>query len=354
MRTLDPSTQENRKRRLLQAAIYHYVRTGKPVGSQIIVDKYNFGMSSATVRNLLVSLEKEGYLVQPHTSAGRIPTDKGYRFYVDSLLEVQSLASAEEEKIRKEYSARAKELEDLMISTSHMLSSLSHYTGLVLSPRFDKSVLRRLQLISLGGSQILAVVVSQTGLIRHRVVSLSAPIAPERLLDISNLLNERLAGLPLADVRTQILHHIEAVQQEQEESMRLVKELAREAFDLHAAESQVYVDGRENIFSFPETTEDYRQLTGLLRMIEEKNLLASVLEKAMKKEGLSVKIGAENAQPEMRGISLVSSTYKMGDNTLGVLGILGPRRMEYGRMISLVEGVTRIVNQLLDKMNPYE
>src|SRR5438105_12370979 len=110
MRTLNPSTQENRKRRLLQAVIFHYVRTGKPVGSQVIVDKYNFGMSSATVRNMLVVLEKEGYLMQPHTSAGRIPTDKGYRFYVDSLLEVQSLATAEEEKIRTEYSARTKEL----------------------------------------------------------------------------------------------------------------------------------------------------------------------------------------------------------------------------------------------------
>src|ERR1041384_7896677 len=114
MRTLDPSTQESRKRRLLQAVIYHYVRTGKPVGSQVIVDKYNFGMSSATVRNLLVTLEKEGFLMQPHTSAGRIPSDKGYRLYVDSLLEVQTLAATEEERIRKEYSVRAKELEDLM------------------------------------------------------------------------------------------------------------------------------------------------------------------------------------------------------------------------------------------------
>lgn len=351
MRTLDPSTRENRKRRLLQAVIYHYVRTGKAVGSQIIVDQYNFGMSSATVRSLLVALEKEGYLMQPHTSAGRIPTDKGYRLYVDSLMEVQSLASAEEEKIRKEYAARAKEMEDLMISTSHMLSSLSHYTGVVLSPRFDKSLLRRLQLISIGGKQILVVVVSQTGLIRHRVVTLSRSIVPERLEIISRLLNERLAGLPLADVRTQILHHIEAIEQEQEESLMLAKELAREAFDLHAPESQVYIDGRENIFSFPEMNGDYRQLTGLLRIIEEKNLLAAVLEKDMKKEGLSIRIGAENRQPALRGISLISSTYKMGDHTLGVLGILGPRRMEYGRMISLVEGVTRIVNQMLDRMN---
>src|SRR6266480_964225 len=163
MRVLNPETLENRKRKLLQAVIYHYVRTAKPVGSQVIVDKYNFGMSSATVRNLLVDLEREGYLTQPHTSAGRVPTDKGYRFYVDSLLDIQTLAATEEDRLRKEYSARAKELEDLMVSTSHMLSQVSHYTGMVLSPRLDKSLLRRLQLVPLGGNQILVVVVSHTG-----------------------------------------------------------------------------------------------------------------------------------------------------------------------------------------------
>jgi len=129
MRTLHPTTLENRKRKLLQAVIYHYVKTAKPVGSQVIVDKYNLGLSSATLRNLLVDLEKEGYLLQPHTSAGRIPTDKGYRFYVDSLLEIQTLAVAEEAKIRKECVARTKEIGDLMISTSHMLSRMSHYTA---------------------------------------------------------------------------------------------------------------------------------------------------------------------------------------------------------------------------------
>ena len=350
MRTLNPSTQESRKRRLLQAVIYHYVRTGKAVGSQVIVDKYNFGMSSATVRNLLVELEKEGFLMQPHTSAGRIPTDKGYRFYVDSLLEVQTLASAEEEKIRKEYTARTKELEGLMISTSHMLSSLSNYAGVVLSPRLDKALLRRLQLIPLGAGQVLVVVVSQTGMIRHRVIVLPRQIAPDRLHAISEMLNERLAGLPLSEVRTQILHHIESAEQEQEEAFALAKDLVREAFDLKSEESQLYVDGRENIFSFPDI-DDFGQLTQLLKLIEQKNLLASVLEKAMRKDGLSVKIGAENKQPELRGVSLVSSTYKMADNTVGVLGILGPRRMEYGRMMALVEGVARVVNQLLANLN---
>src|SRR4029077_1060118 len=189
MRTLDPKTAEDRKRSLLQAVIYHFMKTGKPVGSQVIVDKYNFGMSSATVRNMLMDLEKEGYLIQPHTSAGRVPSDKGYRLYVDSLLEVQSLAATEEERIRKDYAVRNKELEDVMVSTSRMLSSLSNYTGMVLSPRLDKSLLRRLQLIPLSNSRILAIIVSQSGLIRHKVLQPARPITPERLGTISEMLN---------------------------------------------------------------------------------------------------------------------------------------------------------------------
>ena len=350
MRVLNPARSENRKRKLLQAVIYQYVRTAKPVGSQVIVDKYNFGLSSASVRNLLSVLEKEGFLIQPHTSAGRVPTDKGYRFYVDSLLDIQTLAGAEEERIRKEYNARSKELEDMMISTSHMLSALSHYTGMVLSPRLDTTLLRRLQLIPLGGNQILVVVVSQTGLIRHRVVAMNRSVSPDRLAAISNVLNERLKGLPLSEVRTQILDHIEAAQQEQAEAFSLVKDLVREAFDLRQNGQELYVDGRENIIGFPDF-DNYNQLSALLRVVEEKNLLASILDKEIKKGGLTVKIGSENKRPELRGVSLVSSTYKMGENAVGVLGIMGPRRMEYARMIALVEGITRIVNQMLSRFN---
>jgi len=353
MRVLDPKTAENRKRKLLQAVIYQYMRTGKPVGSHVIVDKYNFGLSSATVRNMLVDLEKEGFLIQPHTSAGRVPSDKGYRFYVDSLLEIQGLAAAEEERIRKEYSARNKELEDLMVSTSRMLSKLSSYTGMVLSPSLDKSLLHRLQLIPLTANQILVIVVSQTGFIRHRVVQLPRPLSPARLSTLSELLNERLKGLPLSEVRTQILHHIDAAQQEQAEAFGLAQELVREAFDLRSTESELYVEGRDKIFSFPDM-DDFSEMGDLLKIVEQKNLLTSVLEKAMKKEGLSVKIGAENLRPELRHVSLVSNTYKLNDRTVGVLGILGPRRMEYGRMISLVEGVSRIVNQMLEKIVSYE
>jgi len=350
MRTLNPRTNEDRKRKLLQAVIFHYVRTGKPVGSQVIVDKYNFGLSSATVRTLLLQLEKDGYLEQPHTSAGRVPTDRGYRFYVDTLVEVQTLASAEEERIHKEYAARTKELEDLMVSTSQMLSSMSKYTGVVLSPRLDKSLLRRLQLIPLGGTQVLAVIVSQNGFIRHRVVTLNHPISAERLSDISTMLSEKLTGLPLADVRTQILHHIETAEHERGETFSLAKELATEMFELQNSDAQLYVDGRENLFSLPELNDDYDQMSSLLRVIEQKSLLTSALERAMKKQGLSVKIGAENNRPELRSVSLVSSTYKVGELTVGALGILGPKRMEYGRMIALVEGVSRIVNQMLEKM----
>jgi heat-inducible transcriptional repressor len=152
----------------------------------------------------------------------------------------------------------------------------------------------------------------------------------------------------LSDVRTQVLDHIEAAEQEQMEAFTLMKELAREAFDLRKLEQELYVDGKEHIVNFPDF-DNYQQLSSLLKVVEEKNLLAGILEKEMKKGGLTVKIGSENRRPELHGVSLVSSIYKMGENPVGVLGILGPRRMEYARMMSLVEGVARIVNQMLSQ-----
>ena len=144
------------------------------------------------------------------------------------------------------------------------------------------------------------------------------------------------------------------LQQEQTETFSLAQELVREAFDLKVrSDGELYVEGREKIFSFPDMG-DFSELSGLMKLVEQKNLLTTVLEKAMKKEGLSIKIGAENTRPELRNVSLVSNTYKLGDQTIGVLGILGPRRMEYGRMIALVEGVSKIVNQVLSKMGSYE
>ena len=209
MRILSTTEQEERKGKLLQAIVHHYIKTGKPVGSAFVAEQGWLELSSATVRNVMADLERESYLTHPHTSAGRVPTDKAYRFYVDSLLELQRLAQMEEERIRKDYEARIREIEGLMLSTSRTLSVLSHYTGFVMSPAMDRARLRHVELIPLDDRRVLAVLVSDTGQVKHRLVVFEKPFVLERLPSLKRMLNEQLQGRPLAEAREALLAHID-------------------------------------------------------------------------------------------------------------------------------------------------
>lgn len=345
MRTLDPEAHQERKRKVLVAAVHHYIQTARPVASSIIEERFQFGWSSATIRNVLVELEAEGYLSHPHTSAGRIPTDKGYRFFVDSLAEMQRLEVEEETKIRQEYERRLKEIEELMLATSRMLSAVSHYAGFVLAPRLDRSFFQRLELIPLEAQRILVVFLAKSGLVKHRIVELEEPLPPGRLARIAQLLNESLQGLTLQQVRDQILDRIEAATQEFQDMAKWATQLSRESFDLKGEEERLYVDGAENILSLPDF-HDADRLRTLLRLIEEKRILTEILQQHWQDHGVHVNIGSENRSPELEQLSVVSSTYQVGGRDVGVLGIIGPKRMEYPRMIAVVDTVTRIVNEI--------
>lgn len=346
MRTLDPQVCQERKRKILLAAVHHYIRTARPVASSIIEERFRFGWSSATIRNVLMELEADGYLTHPHTSAGRIPTDKGYRFFVDSLAEMQQLAVEEEAKIRQEYERRLKEIEELMVATSRMLSAVSHYAGFVLAPRLDRSFFQHLDLIPLDHRRVLVVLLAQSGLVKHRIVETEEPLAAPRLAQIARLLNHSLQGLTLRQVRDQILDRIETAVQEFQEVAGRAKHLSRGAFDWDDQDEGLYVDGARNILALPDF-QDTDHLRALLRLIEEKRILTEALQHHWEDHGVRVDIGSENHSPELEAVSVVSSTYQMGGRDVGVLGILGPKRMEYPRMMAVVDTVTRIVNDVL-------
>ncbi|MBI3292681.1 MAG: heat-inducible transcription repressor HrcA [Elusimicrobia bacterium] len=346
MRTLNPQISQERKRKILLAAVHHYIRTARPVASSLIEERFGFGWSSATIRNVLMELEAEGYLNHPHPSAGRIPTDKGYRFFVDSLAEMQRLAVEEEARIRQEYERRLKEIEELMVGTSRMLSAVSHYAGFVMAPRLDRSFFQHLELIPLDRQRFFVILVAQSGLVKHRIVETKEPIPAERLARITRLLNESLRGLTLQQVRDEILDRIEAAAQEYQEVTALARDLSRETFDLRNEEEGFYVDGAENILSLPDF-QDTDRLRALLRLIEEKQILAEALQQHWQAHGVRVNIGSENHAPELEEVSVVSSTYLVGGRDVGILGIIGPKRMEYPRMIAVVDTVTRIVNEIL-------
>jgi len=354
VRTLSVWEQEERKRKLLQAIIHQYIKTAKPVGSAFLAEEYKLDLSPATIRHAMAELEEEGFLTHPHTSAGRVPTDKAYRFYVDSLAELQRLAIAEENRLREEQQERLRQLEEVMLSTSKTLSALSKFSGFVMSPKMEQAKFQHLELIPLGGNRVLVVLVADSGVVKHRSVEFNKIFPAELLPPLAKTLNERLRGKVFSDVRDSLLDHIEFLGQRQLDMIEMTKSIARQAFDW--SDGQVYLEGAGHMLSLPDFR-DYDQLRSLAHLLDEKRFITDALTKDLtetKKDerwpGVSVRIGAENKLPELRNLSVVSATYKVNDRTVGVLGVIGPKRMDYSRMMGLVGSVAKSVSRVLSRL----
>lgn len=344
MRQVDPKVLEDRKKKILQAVIHHYIKTAKPVGSNSLLDEYGFELSPATIRNFMAELEEEGYLTHPHTSAGRVPTDMGYRCYVDSLIELQKMILDEEDRVSHEYTNRVKELEDLLGQTSKVLSGLSHYTGFVMTPKVDRNQIKRLELVRVSDEQILVVLITNTGLIKHRLIKAAIPSG--KLASLTNMLNEKLKGLTISEAKHNIFDHIDRIEKEERELITLAKFLGPQIFEI---EDEVFMEGTMNVLSLPEF-KDFEPMRCLLKISEERELLMNALDDDLSSEdGVKVIIGSETDCKEFKHMSVVSSVYKNGEKPVGVLGIIGPKRMEYPRMMALVSAVSKIVNKILTK-----
>lgn len=338
---------KERKKKILQVVIRHYVRTARPAASRMIVRDYDFPFSSATIRNVLAELEEEGYLTHPYTSAGRIPTDKGYRFYVDRLMEAQKLTQEEARRIEREYRAKRRGLEEVLRQTSKMLSHISHHAGFILSPTLDRSFLKHIELVPLGGKRILAVLVIQAGLIRHKTIQLNYNLKRSQLYRISKLLNEKLSGLPLSQMREEMNRIIEQESNKYLGLLQAAKGLIGQAFT--SEESEIYLEGSANILaSVKEDLYDYAGAGSVFRAIEEKRIILDIVRRLVQNEGVKVLIGKENLYPELKDFSVVSSTYKSGNRVVGALGIIGPKRMEYPKMVALVDFVAKAINNILN------
>ncbi|MCK9582113.1 MAG: heat-inducible transcriptional repressor HrcA [Endomicrobiales bacterium] len=344
MRQIAPKTLEDRKRKVLQAVIHQYIKTAKPVGSKVLIEEHGFDLSPATIRNIMADLENAGYLSHPHTSAGRIPTDKGYRLYVDSLFELQKLVISEKERITKGYHGKVKELQDVLMQTSHVLSGLSKYYGFVLAPKNEVNCLKHIELIPISDSQLLAIMVTDTGIVKHHIVN--SIVNREKIAYVNKLLNKKMCGMSMAEAKKNIAYKIAEAEQEHKEVLMLAKNIGKDIFDL---DEELYIDGALNILSLPEFR-DYEPMRCLLKIGDEKKILSQAVGKDFLKDGVNVLIGAETECKELANFSVISAVYKDGEKPLGVLGIVGPKRMEYAKMMSIVGTVTEIVNKMLGKM----
>jgi heat-inducible transcriptional repressor len=329
----------------------------------MIAEQSGIKLSSATIRNILQELEDEGYLKQPHSSAGREPTDKGYRFYVDYLMGIQHLAATEKEKIEKEYGGRVAELDTLLVETSKLLSKVSNGTGLVFSAPTQDRTLRRLELVPMGGPNILGLLVSEAGFVRHWPIRLSFEPTERQLGFINRFLNERVRGLRLKDVQATILEEL----RQMEADFNSLHSLVSGLFDhvsLMEEPDTLYVGGADHILVHSSEIGNLDMIQRLMRMLTEKRAFAELLEQEMVSEiepsssrELSrprVRIGDESGIPELAGLSLITQTYNYRGQPVGVLGILGSKRMEYPRMMSLVDYLSERLSSYLKTWEDFE
>lgn len=354
MRQLKPEVVEKRKRHLLQWIVHYYVKTSRPVSSSLIASEAGLDLSSASIRSILLELENEGYLHQPHTSSGREPTDKGYRFFVDYISDVQRLAAVEKARIEEQYKSRIEELDTLLAETSRLLSRVSQGAGIVLSPSTRRQSIKRLELLPLGGRNVLGVLVTDSGLVRHWPIRLAFVPTARQVNVLNRFLNESIRGCSVDQAQSVVLSKLSQMEREFQELASLTGDLLTEVGRVVSTE-EVYVDGTDNILSRADQFGDLKTVQSLMRVMGDKGRLADLLEDELRQprsdQGRAprsrVRIGAESGLPELKSASLVTHVYRHGDRVLGVLGVLGSKRMEYSRMMSLVDYVSRLVEARL-------
>ena len=333
---------DRRSREVLVAVIAEYVRTAEPVGSRAVARRHIRGLSPATIRNVMADLEEMGYLTHPHTSAGRVPTDKAYRFYVDQLERVPWVGSGQVAERAPMPPADA--AERLMAETPSRLSQRTHMTGMLLAPPLQHTALARVELVSLGDDRALAVVVTETGWVTARAVSLSARIPSDELREIGRSLTRRYRGKTFRQILDDIAAPADPLDPLWTRSGSLLEQIVALLRD-----RTLYLSGATNMLDHPDLS-DVGTMRSLLHAFEEKAQIIDLLSRLAAERGVQVMIGSENPLKEMRECSLIASTYTYRDQALGVLGVVGPRRMAYSDVISLVEETARLVSDSLSRV----
>ncbi len=330
---------EERKTRILQAIIDDYIQTAEPVGSRTIARKYLSHLSSATIRNEMSDLEELGFLSQPHISAGRVPNARAYRLYVDYLLSQEPKALDEEDEIRGKYLARMSHLEDVVRSTAQALSEITGYTSLVMLPRQEDLRITSLQLVPVSTALALLVIVTDSGIIRDTMVQVSSHLDADALYAISRMLTEQFSGRTLQEVQTALTEfadHAPGDPQVLEGILDLADQMARQN-----TQDNLTISGSHNILGFPEY-QDTGKARQLLSSLDDKERLLSLIRKGSQ-DSISVHIGPENGIKEMEECSVLISQYRLSRGQKGAIGLIGPTRMPYSRVI----GTLRLISQAM-------
>jgi len=336
-----------RSQNILEAIVEDYISSAEPVGSRAITRRHNFNLSPASVRNVMADLEEMGLLCSPHTSAGRIPTEKGFQYYIDSLLQVRDLSAKEKERLQSNYRFQSMKMEDIMQEVGQVLSGLSKYAGLVMDPKFASTVFRQIEFIRLSQGRLLVIYVSESGLVQNKVIEADPELTAQQLEQISNYLNDELTGLSIQEIRAKLNKELK------EDRIRYDR-MKRQALSLSCAalqeevQDQVYVSGTSLMLEQPEFSTP-EQMKRLIQTLESKSVLIDLLDRSQNAEGVQIFIGSNSSHIDLGGCSLITSTFSNRKGAVGSLGVIGPVRMDYSQVIPIVDFTAQLVSRVLER-----
>ena len=330
---------DDRKKQVLQAVIEEYISTAEPVSSGTIVEKYDLGFSSATIRNDMAELENEGYLEKPHTSAGRIPSVKGYRFYVDELLNDENISLEEIQYIKTQLETKVNEIEDLTKITTNTISDITHYATVAIGPNSNNNLIKDIKFILLGERMLMAVILTENGAIKETIIKYDEDISQNQVDGLNYTFNNKIRGKPLEKIDKPMEEYILSTMSDQ---VNVIKPIIQQMNKAIEESDKIYLKGANNVFDFPEFKK-IDTARNFLSILDTKEEMLEVLNSGFAKD-INVYIGEENEKEELKDLSIVTFKHTVGGKDLGTIGIIGPKRMDYSKVISIMKYISKRLN----------
>lgn len=343
---------DERKLKILQAIITDYIATAEPVGSRTIAKKYDLGVSSATIRNEMSDLEEMGFIIQPHASSGRIPSDLGYRLYVDRMLKQQKLGDEDKKIVNTMINRNVNQIEYLMNETARLISKMTNYTTIFSEPVVKNTTFNKVRFMSLNDKDLMIIIAAEGNVIRNKIVSLHYMPDEDRLYEISRVISDKLHGQIIENIDSSLVDQLYNDLNGYDEIVSLLMDFIDE-IGKSSGMGKLHFSGTNNILAFPEFS-DVEKAKSLFKTLEKTDSLSNLLAENTGKD-MQVYIGNETGIEEMKDCSIVTTTYEFGDNITGTIGILGPTRMDYSQVVSvlnsMVENIEGVLTNLDDKKN---
>ncbi len=341
---------DKRSKQVLHAVVQSYINNPEPVGSRFITKKYSIGCSPATIRNIMADLEEFGFLSQPHTSAGRVPTDKGYRFFVDSIpvVEESRAQNDQSKEFVRQFSRKLEAIKDdisvMFSEVTTTLSTMSNYVGIALPPKPEMTTFKRIELIKYRSNIVVVILLTDEGVFRNRMLTVQEDMTQDDLNRIADYINTEYAGCSLDEIKKTLVKRIKYEKVLWDRLVSKAIEICEQA--LHFAEDDVFISGLYDVMDLPDFS-DIAHIKELSRAIKDKHVMLKLLEEFSDIGGVRVVIGNENPVEDLKGLSLVTATYKEGERPMGVIALIGPKRMNYSKAISMVDMVAQCISKTL-------